>query len=114
MTDPVGFINRASAPGVTKAPFSLDATGHGGHGGPGGPNAAGKPDFANSLLNQINEVNKLQNEANQGAEDFATGKRTDIESVVVGAEKADAAFRMLLALRNKVQAAYDEIKQVRI
>jgi len=111
MTDPLGFINRASAPGVNKAPFSLDATGHGGS---GGPNAAGKPDFANSLLDQINEVNKLQNEANQGAEDFATGKRTDIESVVVGAEKADAAFRMLLALRNKVQAAYDEVKQVRI
>lgn len=72
------------------------------------------PSFAKSLLNQIDEVNKLQAEAGQAVEDAMTGKRDDIENVMAGAQKADTAFRMLLSLRNKVQTAYEEIKQVRI
>jgi flagellar hook-basal body complex protein FliE len=87
----------------------------------GAPGAQPKTDgtsgagtFAKSLLEQIDEVNKLQAEAGQAAEDAVAGRRDDIENVMVGAQKADAAFRMLLSLRNKVQAAYDEIKQVRI
>ncbi|MBY0309054.1 MAG: flagellar hook-basal body complex protein FliE, partial [Phycisphaerales bacterium] len=34
--------------------------------------------------------------------------------VLLATQKADTAFRMLLSVRNKVQAAYDELKQVRI
>jgi len=79
-----------------------------------GAEAGQTPSFAKSLLNQIDEVNKLQAEAGQAVEDAVTGKRDDIENVMAGAQKADAAFRMLLSLRNKVQTAYDEIKQVRI
>ncbi len=79
-----------------------------------GAEAGQMPSFAKSLLNQIDEVNKLQAEAGQAVEDAVTGKRDDIENVMAGAQKADAAFRMLLSLRNKVQTAYDEIKQVRI
>ena len=109
MTDPLGFVNKPLTPGITNGPFGLDRSVAAGPG-----QSAGKADFASTLLQQINEVNDMQNQANQGAEDFALGKRTVIENVVAGTEKADPAFRMLMALRNKVQAAYDEIKQVRI
>ncbi len=81
---------------------------------PKGSAPAGGESFARSLMNQIDEVNRLQNQGAQAGEDLATGRRTDLEGVLAETQKADAAFRMLLALRNKVQAAYDEVKQVRI
>ncbi len=65
-------------------------------------------------MNSLDEVNQLQQEASTAAEDLVTGKRDDIEGVMLATQKADNAFRMLLALKNKVQAAYEEIKQVRV
>jgi len=105
MNDPLGLIsgaNGAAAMGRARSAAGLPVE-------PGQQGA-----FAKSLLSQIDEVSKLQAEAGQAVEDAMTGKRDDIENVMIGAQKADAAFRMLLSLRNKVQAAYDEIKQVRV
>ena len=59
------------------------------------------------------QVNKLQQDATTAIEDLQTGQRTDVEGVLTAAQKADTAFRMLVAVRNKVQAAYEEIKQMR-
>ena len=86
--------------------------------GPGMPRTdaapgGAQPNFAQTLIDKIEEVNQLQNEAARAAEDYAAGDRTDLEGVIQATQKADTAFRMLLALRNKVQAAYEEIKQMR-
>lgn len=80
----------------------------------GASEAAPGASFKDTLLNSLNEVNKLQQEATTATEDLLTGKRNDLEGVLLATQKADSAFRMLLAVRNKVQAAYDEVKQVRI
>jgi flagellar hook-basal body complex protein FliE len=104
MTDPLGFISRAGAAGQpqTVAPAGGRAQ---------DPNA---PSFKDVLLQNINQVNKLQQEATTAIEDLQTGKRTDLEGVLLATQKADTAFRMLVAVRNKVQQAYDEIKQLRV
>ncbi len=81
--------------------------------GPAGTENQG-PAFKDVLVNSLDEVNQLQQEASTAAEDLVTGKRDDIEGVMLATQKADNAFRMLLALKNKVQAAYEEIKQVRV
>ncbi len=47
-------------------------------------------------------------------EDLVSGRRSDVEGVILATEKADNAFRMLQAMRGKVLQAYDEIKQVRV
>jgi flagellar hook-basal body complex protein FliE len=73
----------------------------------------GAPSFKDVLLDNINQVNKLQQEATTAMQDLATGKRTDLEGVILATQKADTAFHLLLALRNKMQAAYEEIKQMR-
>ncbi|MCC5786557.1 MAG: flagellar hook-basal body complex protein FliE [Phycisphaerales bacterium] len=105
MTDPLGLIGGAGGagrmnPGQTAA---------------GGvrpdPNA---PSFKDVLLQNINEANKLQQDATHAIEDLAAGRRNDIEGVVLAAQKADTAFRMLQAVRNKMVQAYDEIKQMRV
>lgn len=70
--------------------------------------------FKDVLLKSIDQVNQLQGEAAAAQEDIASGRSTDIESVVLATQKADTAFRALLAVRNKFTAAYEELKQTRI
>lgn len=111
MSDPLRLINTGGANRAMSPMGPLTGPGAQRPGGPGDPN---QPNFAQTLIGKIEEVNKLQNEAAKAAEDFAVGDRQDLEGVLLATQKADTAFRMLLALRNKVQAAYDEVKQVRI
>ena len=93
--------------------------GAGGAGGAGGlrgaptPQAKG-PGFKQVLLDELNQANALQQDTTQAVEDLASGKRTDVENVILATQKADNAFRMLQSLRNRVMEAYEEIKQVRV
>lgn len=80
---------------------------------PAGPAGDG-PSFKDVLLQSMNEVNNLEQQASHAQEDLASGARTDVENVILATQKADTAFRALLAVRNKVQAAYEELKQTRI
>jgi flagellar hook-basal body complex protein FliE len=108
MTDPLGLIG--SAGGGVGGIGGLPRVG-GAAQGPEDPNA---PSFKDVLLRNIDQANKLQQEATAAAEDLATGKRADIEGVVAATQKADAAFRMLVSVRNRMQTAFEEIKQIRV
>jgi flagellar hook-basal body complex protein FliE len=72
------------------------------------------PSFKDVLLKNIQQVNDLQQDATRATEDLMTGKRTDLEGVMLATQKADTAFRAIQAVRNKVVAAYEEIKQMRV
>jgi flagellar hook-basal body complex protein FliE len=74
----------------------------------------GGADFKAALMDNLKQVNALQQDASQATEDLMTGKRDDIEGVIIATEKADTAFKMLQAMRNQVMQAYDEIKQMRV
>ncbi len=104
MSDPLGFISRASP--------SFGA------GGPGGAEQQrvqpGQPSFKDVLLENINHVNALQQDATRAIEDLQTGRRNDVEGVLLATQKADTAFRLLVQLRNKVAQAAEEIKQLRV
>lgn len=104
MTDPLGLIGSSGA-----SPLQPRQTAAGGQ--KPDPNA---PSFKDALIKNLDEVNKLQQDATQAIEDLATGRRDDLEGVILATQKADSAFRMLQAVRNKMVQAYDEIKQVRV
>jgi len=70
--------------------------------------------FKDALLRNIDQVNKLQQDATRAIEDLATGDRQDVEGVILATQKADSAFKMLQAVRNKVVEAYQEMNQVRV
>ena len=72
------------------------------------------PGFRAMLEEQIAKVNELESDAKQALEDLATGRRVDIEGVILATQKADIAFKMLLQVRNKMMDAYEEVKQVRV
>ena len=107
MSDPLGLVSNNSNQGIAGV----------GAKGPGAPangrNAVGGADFKTDLMNQIAEVDRLQQNAEQVKIDAVTGEAS-LDQVIVATETADTAFRMLLAVRNKLVDAYDEVKNVRV
>lgn len=104
MSDPLGLIGATGGGGLQ--PQRTPA---------GGIRPDGDaPRFKDVLMKNIDEVNQLQQQATQAIEDLATGDRNDVEGVILASQKADTAFRMLQAVRNKVLQAYDEVKQIRV
>src|SRR3954471_1674900 len=97
--------------------------GVGGQGGIGLPAAGcqtdaaggeGQVSFKDVLMKNLNEVNELQQSADQSLEDFVTGKTQNMGEVISASQKASMAFSMLTQIRNKLQDAYDEVKNLRI
>jgi len=72
------------------------------------------PDFKQVLMQNINQVNEMQQNAETAVDDLISGKRDDMESVLIAKQKADIAFQMLLQVRNKMMDAYEEVKQIRV
>ena len=103
MTDPVGLIGNSGA--LNRDLSQLQNLGQSKETG---------SSFADTLQEQIDTVNELQRDAKEAVEDMLAGRRVDVESVMIATEKADTAFRLLLQVRNKVLAAYDELKQIRV
>ena len=66
------------------------------------------------LKNSIEEVSKMQQDASKAVQDLATGQTDDVTGVMTAMEKADVAFKTLLAIRGKLMDAYDEIKQISV
>ena len=103
MTDPLGLIGSAQRIG----PAGPDV-------GAGGPADPGAPAFKDVLLKNLDEANKLQQDATKAVEELLTGKRNDLEGVLLATAKADSAFKMIQAVRNQVVRAYEEIQQMRV
>lgn len=101
MADPLGLLRNVS--NTHDRPFA------------GGVRSSpGDTSFKDLLLKNLDEVNKLQQDASKAAEDLQSGKRNDVEGVMLATSKADTAFKALQAVRNRVMEAYDEIKQMRV
>lgn len=99
MTDPLGIISRVNLP--AGVPQKAQQGGQGG-------------DFQKELLDEIRKINEMQQDATKATNELLTGQRDDIEGVMIATQKADSAFRMLVALQNKVVGAYDEVRNIRV
>jgi len=102
--DPAGLLGPGGAGGIGGAKLP---------GGGIGP-VKGSSGFGELLLQNLAKTNKLQEDATHATEDLLAGRRDDVETVLMQTQKADAAFRMMLAVRNKLMEAYEEIKQIRV
>ncbi len=107
MSDPLGLIGQVG--GVGGGGPLLPRTPAGGV-----PIDPSQPSFKDVLLQNLNKVNELQQEATTAIEDISAGRRDDVEGVLLATQKADLAFRTLLSVRNKVQGAFEEMKQMRV
>ncbi len=102
MTDPLGLISNAANAAQSLRPGAKDSA------------AQASESFKQVLMKNIEQVNRLQQDAEMAIEDLAAGKRDDVAGVMIAKQKADLAFQMLLQVRNKLVAAYEEVKQMRV
>ena len=79
-----------------------------------GANKAGSNvDFGNVISKGLSKVNDQQTEANISIEELISGKK-DINSVIASVAKADMSFKLLVGVRNKLVAAYQETMKMQI
>ena len=102
MTDPLGLISNA---GPLRNDLAIRRPGSAADDG---------PSFRQALEQELATVNQLQQDAKEAVEDYMSGRRDDLESVIGATQKAETAFKMLLQVRNKVMDALEEVKQIRV
>ena len=105
MSDPLGLINTNTSSRVNPLQLPIASK-------PSG--AASETSFKDVLMKNIDQVNRLQQDAERAIEDLVSGKRDDVDGVLIAKQKADMAFKLLLQVRNKMVDAYEEIKQMRV
>ena len=76
-------------------------------------NASLGSDFNKILSSSIQAVNKLQTQANESVQGMVLGK-TDIHTAMIDMEKAGISFRLMMAVRNKMISAYEEVMRMQI
>lgn len=72
----------------------------------------GEGSFGQWLKESLSEVNKMQNESNDAAQKLISGESKDIHGTMITMQKAGIEMELVMQIRNKVIAAYDEIKRM--
>lgn len=70
--------------------------------------------FSALLKDSINKVSNLQNEADKAIEGLANGTVANIHETMIAVEKANLSFNLMLQVRNKLLAAYEEIMRTQV
>jgi flagellar hook-basal body complex protein FliE len=76
-----------------------------------GTPAAAQPNapFASLMRNAMQQMQTLESGASQAVDGLMTGNGTDIHTAMIATQKADLAFEMALAFRNKAVGAYQQL-----
>jgi flagellar hook-basal body complex protein FliE len=70
--------------------------------------------FGDYLQQAVVDVNRQLVQADAAAEALVTGRSQDIHNTMIAKEKADISFQLLMQVRNKVVAAYENIMRMQI
>lgn len=70
--------------------------------------------FSEVLSDTVSEVQRLQNEADTAIKKLVSGEVKDITEAMVAIEKADVSFQTMMAIRNKIVAAYEEVIRMQV
>ena len=70
--------------------------------------------FAETLNEAISNVNELQKASDKGMQNLATGRTDNVAEVMIAAEKADIALKLMIQVRNKIIDAYQDIMKMQV
>ncbi len=70
--------------------------------------------FKDVLTDAVTEVQRLQNDADSAIRQLVSGEVKDITDAMVAIEKADVSFQTMMAVRNKIVAAYEEVIRMQV
>ncbi len=79
---------------------------------PQGPATSTAEKIAGGFSALFDEVNQEQLKADQMISEMVAGTNKDIPATMVAMEKAETSLRMLMAVRNKMISAYEEISRM--
>lgn len=68
--------------------------------------------FTDLLQKAVQQVDGLQNQAQEKITDVVKGNGGDLHSAMIAVEKADLSFQLMLQVRNKIVAAYQEVSRM--
>ena len=65
--------------------------------------------FLETLKSAISEVDAQQGDAQTKVANMLEGKGEDVHTAMIAVERAELSFQLMIQLRNKVVAAYQEV-----
>jgi flagellar hook-basal body complex protein FliE len=74
----------------------------------GNPSAAPAP-FADLITDAVGQVSQLEQQAQSAVTGLMTGAGVDVHQAMIATQKADMAFELALAVRNKAIQAYQSV-----
>lgn len=83
-------------------------------GSSGTAGAAGATGFMDSLKSAIGKVNDTQLEAGKAVDALMTGETQDLHRTMAALQQADVSFQLMMQIRNKLVAAYEEIQRMQV
>ncbi len=81
---------------------------------PAGGSRALVDGIGDTFARLFNEVNDLQRLADLKMEEFATSPEKDVHGTMIALQKADLSLRLLLQVRSKLTAAYQEMMRMQL
>jgi flagellar hook-basal body complex protein FliE len=79
-----------------------------------GKTQAGSVSFGDLLTSAISETSKLQTQSAQEVEKLMTGEVQDVHTALIAVQKADLSFQMMMQVKNKLMAAYDDVMRMQV
>ncbi len=70
---------------------------------------AGATPFADLATESVRQVDKLERTARSSIEGLISGKGVDVHEAMIATEKAEMGFEMVLSVRDKALAAYQQV-----
>lgn len=68
--------------------------------------------FMETLRGAMDQVGEMQGTADQKVSAVLEGNGMDVHSAMIAVEKADLSFQLMMQVRNKIVAAYQEISRM--
>jgi flagellar hook-basal body complex protein FliE len=65
--------------------------------------------FAGLVTEAVGQVQQLELQAKNAIEGLITGKGVDVHEAMIAAQKAGMGFELVLSVRNKALAAYQQV-----
>lgn len=75
----------------------------------GGGQAGAPTPFADLFTDAVGQANQLQNQAHTAVAGLMNGSGVDVHQAMIATQKADMAFELAIAVRNKAVQAYQQV-----
>ncbi|MDZ7580207.1 MAG: flagellar hook-basal body complex protein FliE [Deltaproteobacteria bacterium] len=72
------------------------------------------PSFGAVMREAVDSTNRLQEQADREIQALAVGKNGDLHKTMIAMEEAGVSFSLLMQVRNRIVAAYQEIMRMQI